>query len=188
MAELAQWCRFVLATVFVVAAVAKLGDRRAFQEAVAGYRLLPERWAAPVGRALPVLELAAGVLLLAGVATAAVATGLAALLVVFVAAVAVNLARGRHIACGCFGATVERELSWWTVARNVVLVAAAAVVVADPPAALSLLPLAGDPGDADRTGEAAAMLAAGSLAVLAALLGSAGVTVAAAARRLERMA
>lgn len=183
MAEAVQWCRFVLATVFVVAAVAKLGDRPAFEQAVVGYRLLPDRWNRVVARALPPLELTAGLLLLAGVATAAVAAGLGLLVAAFVAAVAANLARGRRITCGCFGATVERELSWWTVARNVVLLGAAAAVVAEPPAALSLLPLAGDPGPADRTSEAAAMLAAGSLAVLAGLLASAGVTVAALARR-----
>ncbi|HEX9991325.1 MAG TPA: MauE/DoxX family redox-associated membrane protein [Acidimicrobiales bacterium] len=188
MAEAAQWCRFVLATVFAVAATAKLGDRAAFTTAVAGYRLLPDRWAAPVARLLPPLELAAAVLLVLGVATGPVAAALGALLVAFVVAVAANLATGRRIDCGCFGATVERRLSWWTVGRNLALVAAAAVVVADPPAALSLAPLAGDPGPADRTAEAAAMLAAGSLTVLAALLASGGATVAAAARRVERRA
>lgn len=185
MADVAQWCRFVLATVFAVAGAAKLGDRAAFAEAVAGYRLLPDRWAAAVARLLPPLELTAAALLAAGVATGPVAGALGALLVVFVAAVVANLARGRRIDCGCFGATVERRLSWWTVARNVALVVAAAVVVSDPPAALSLAPGAADP-DGDRTGAAVAMLAAGSLAVVASLLVSAGVTVAAAARRLER--
>lgn len=186
MAEAAQWCRFVLATVFAVAAAAKLGDRRAFAAAVAGYRLLPRRWAAPVAAAVPPLELTAAALLVAGVATALVVAGLALLLLVFAAAVAYNLARGRRISCGCFGATVERDLTWWTVARNVVLIGAAAVVVAEPPAALSLLPLASDPAGADRTAGAAAMLAAGSLTVLTALLVSAGATVAGSLQRLER--
>jgi uncharacterized membrane protein YphA (DoxX/SURF4 family) len=183
MAEIAQWCRFVLATVFAVAATAKLADRRAFATAVAGYGLLPDRWAGPVARLLPPVELAAAVLLVAGVATGPVAGALAALLLAFVVAVAANLATGRRIDCGCFGATVERRLSWWTVARNLALVFAAAVVVADPPAALSVLPLAGDPAGEDGTAAAIAMLAAGSLAVLAGLLASAGATVAAAARR-----
>lgn len=55
--------RFVLATVFVFAGLAKLGGRREFAQAVRGYALLPERAVRPVAVLLPPAELAAGALL-----------------------------------------------------------------------------------------------------------------------------
>ncbi len=48
------------------------------------------------------------------------------MLLVYAAAVGVNLRRGRrHIDCGCAGPAARRPISGWLVARNVVLAAAA---------------------------------------------------------------
>jgi hypothetical protein len=47
---------------------------------------------------------------------------------VFACAAATNLLRGRIVDCGCFGPVGERRITWWTVARNLVLAGAAAVV------------------------------------------------------------
>lgn len=168
MSDFAEWCRFVLATVFLLAGLAKLGDRRGFADAVAGYGLLPARLTGPVARAVPPVEIAAALLLAAGVATRAVAAALAALLVVFAAAVAVNLARGRRMSCACFGTSVEQDLTWFTVLRNLGLVGAAAVVV-------------GTGGG----GATAPMLVAGTGSVLLALLVTAALPVVRRTRRLE---
>jgi uncharacterized membrane protein YphA (DoxX/SURF4 family) len=56
-----------------------------------------------VGWGLPFAEIALGLLLLAGIATRAVAAAAAMLLVVFIAAVVSVAARGLSIDCGCFG-------------------------------------------------------------------------------------
>ena len=52
--------------------------------------------------------------------------GAAALLALYAAAIAVNLARGRrHLDCGCAGPALRRPISGWLVVRNLVLVAIA---------------------------------------------------------------
>jgi uncharacterized membrane protein YphA (DoxX/SURF4 family) len=130
--------RFVLGTVFALAGLAKLPRRAQFEDAVRGYRLVPDRLAPPIARWLPVLELAAGALLLLGLATAPVAALLGAVLVVFTGAVAINLARGRAIDCGCYGAGPSRTIGWSTLVRNLGLLAMAVVVTAVAPAAFAL--------------------------------------------------
>ena len=130
--------RFVLGTVFALAGLAKLPRRAQFEDAVRGYRLVPDRLAPPIARWLPVVELAAGALLLLGLGTAPVAALLAAFLVVFTGAVAINLARGRAIDCGCHGAGPSRTIGRPTLVRNVGLLAIAVVVTAEAPAAFAL--------------------------------------------------
>ena len=169
MGDVAEWCRFVLATVFLLAGAAKLADRRGFAVAVAGYGLLPSRLVRPVAAALPPVEVGAAVLLAAGILPRPVAAVLGALLVVFAGAVAVNLGRGRRMSCACFGTSVEQDLTWLTVVRNLGLVVAAAVVVG-----------------VDRTGAATVpMLVAGTATVLVALLVSTALPVLRRVRRLE---
>jgi len=130
--------RFVLGTVFALAGLAKLPRRAQFEDAVRGYRLVPDRLAPRIARWLPVLELDAGALLLLGLATAPVAALLGAVLVVFTGAVAINLARGRAIDCGCYGAGPSRTIGWSTLVRNLGLLAMAVVVTAAAPAAFAL--------------------------------------------------
>ena len=115
-----------LALVMLAAAWHKFSEPDVFAGSLAAYKLLPQALVAPLARVLPVLEgvLAVGILV---PATRSLALfGLAALVLVYAAAMAVNLLRGRHdIDCGCGGAA--HPLSWGLVARNLVLAAAALV-------------------------------------------------------------
>ena len=160
--------RFLLAALFLVAGLSKLRKRQQFERAVRGYGLLPGRFAPAVASGLPPLEIAAGVLLALGAATTAVATVLLVLLGVFTLAVAVNLARGRQIDCGCFGAGIPRAITWATVARNVGLAAMAATVALAAPRALALDSLFLDGGTASHSDGFAALIASSAgLAVVA---------------------
>lgn len=126
--------RFALASVFLVAGASKLLRLEEFADAVRNYGLLPSRIVRPIALTLAPLELAAGLLLAIGFAVRPVSLFLAGLLIAFTAAVAVNLLRGRAIDCGCFSAVVPRQMTWMTVARNLVLLVVAVVVaVAAPP-------------------------------------------------------
>jgi uncharacterized membrane protein YphA (DoxX/SURF4 family) len=106
-AALARWvstgARLVLGGVFLVAGVLKAVDPQSSAAAVRAYQLLPNSLATVVGWGLPFAEIALGLLLLAGIATRAVAAAAAMLLVVFIAAVVSVAARGLSIDCGCFG-------------------------------------------------------------------------------------
>jgi hypothetical protein len=113
------------ALLLLLAAWHKLAARERFRIALGEYRLLPAALLRPAAVLLPGLEATLGLAWLAGYRPGAVALLTAALLVTYAAAIAINLWRGRvHISCGCgFGGTAgdEQPLSWWLVARNLVL-------------------------------------------------------------------
>lgn len=119
------------------AGLAKLRHRDLVAGVVANYRLLPAALVPPVAAALPLVELAVGVALLGGVIApgfAAWPAGLAAaLFVLFGAAMAINIARGRRaIDCGCGHAALRQPLHWALVARNGVLALLVALRAAAP--------------------------------------------------------
>lgn len=95
--------RLGLAAVWLVAGGTKVGDLAASGRAVNAYDVMPYDVAKVVGAALPFVEVALGLLLLAGLATRVAAGISAALLVVFIAGIASAWARGLQIDCGCFG-------------------------------------------------------------------------------------
>ncbi|KPF90918.1 hypothetical protein IP81_11765 [Novosphingobium sp. AAP83] len=106
--------------VFITAGLAKLRSRHLFPGVVANYRLLPEVLVAPVALALPWMELAIGLGLMAGFGL--LAAPAIALLLAFAAAMAINLGRGRaHIDCGCGRTDLRHPLNRSLVIRNLAL-------------------------------------------------------------------
>lgn len=119
----------LLAGVFVVAAIAKLLDRAGTRETLAEFGV-PARAAAPGAVALPLLELAIAVALVpSATAVWGAVAGLATLLV-FTAAIAVTLARGKAPDCNCFGGLTRTTVGRGTLVRNAVLAAVAAFAAA----------------------------------------------------------
>jgi hypothetical protein len=84
----------------------------------------PARAIAP----LPWVELVLGGLLVAQLARPLPAIAAGALLAVFTVGLVQRLRTGRRPPCACFGASA-RPISWWSVARNVLLMVVAAVAV-----------------------------------------------------------
>jgi uncharacterized membrane protein YphA (DoxX/SURF4 family) len=120
--------RLLLASVFLVAGVAKLADRSGSRGAVVGFGV-PERLAGVAGLGLPVCELAIAVaLIVSGVARFGALAALL-LLVVFVVGISVALARGIDAECHCFGQLHSVAVGWLTLARNMLLAAIAGFVV-----------------------------------------------------------
>ena len=97
--------RLVLAAVFAASGWPKLTDPDGTLRSVRAFRLLPEALVPAFGYALPAVELAVALLLLAGLVTRPAALVTAGLLVMFVVGIAAAWARGLSIDCGCFGAT-----------------------------------------------------------------------------------
>jgi uncharacterized membrane protein YphA (DoxX/SURF4 family) len=130
--------RWFLAAVFLRSGLGKATGLAEFRAAVQNYRLLPAALVAPVAYTLPAAELVAGLLLALGILPVVVAAALALLLIAFAAAIAVNLARGRVIDCGCAGSVGTPQLiNWRHVGTDIALAgAAAAVAIAPPPADL----------------------------------------------------
>ena len=115
--------RVLLALVFLTSSLSKLRHPRAFTSTVTGYYILPLHWVHPFASTLPWLELALGLILLIGWQTRLAALTSIALLLLFLAAMSINLARGRKdLDCGCSGKKHAQKISWKTMARNVVLI------------------------------------------------------------------
>jgi len=83
-----------LALVMFAAAWHKLSEPDAFAGALAAYRLLPQTLVAPVARVLPIAEAALGVGILVPATRPATLLLLAALVVLYGMAMAINLLRG----------------------------------------------------------------------------------------------
>ena len=94
--------RLALAAVWLVAGGLKVGDLAASGRAVNAYELFPYEVAKVIGAVQPFLEIALGLLLLAGLAVRLSAGISAGLLVIFIAGIVSAWARGLQIDCGCF--------------------------------------------------------------------------------------
>lgn len=88
---------------FLLSAAPKLRRPRSFLLTVMEYQVMPEGAARLSARLIPSTELLVALLLLSGVALRLAALLAAVLLLGFAAGVGINLSRGRHLDCGCFG-------------------------------------------------------------------------------------
>jgi uncharacterized membrane protein YphA (DoxX/SURF4 family) len=95
--------RLGLAAVWLISGGLKLADPEQTYVAVQAYDALPAGIVGAVAAALPFVEIALGLLLLAGLGTRLVAAASLVLLAAFIAGVAQAWARGLAIDCGCFG-------------------------------------------------------------------------------------
>ena len=94
--------RVILGGLFIIASLDKIVDPAAFALSIVGYKLVGQTIALAVATVLPWVELLAGLGLLLGILPRGAALLVAALLAAFTVLVAVSMARGLDIACGCF--------------------------------------------------------------------------------------
>jgi peroxiredoxin/uncharacterized membrane protein YphA (DoxX/SURF4 family) len=156
--------RLVLAAVFAVAGIAKLLDQPGARQALTGFGV-PTRLAPPLALLLPVVELAVAVALLPLASAWWGAAGAFGLLCLFLAAIAISLARGQAPDCHCFGQLHSEPAGWSTLLRNAGLAAVAAFVLlagGDRPGT-SLTGWLGGLTGSEQLGLAAVLLAAGVL-------------------------
>src|SRR5215207_4810282 len=120
--------RLLLAAVFATAGVAKVVDRSGSRQAIIDFGL-PAALVNPLAILLPLAELAiAGALLFPASAWWG-ALGALTLLLVFIAGISFNLARGRKPECRCFGQLHSAPAGPKALLRNVALAIAAGFVV-----------------------------------------------------------
>jgi putative oxidoreductase len=120
--------RVLLGAVFIYAAYTKLRQSwLVFALSIDSYQLLPDWAVFALARTLPWLELALGVLLIAGVWLRYLSIAATAILGLFFTVMVLSYARGAGIDCGCFG--VGEPLSAKTLARDGLLLGAALALV-----------------------------------------------------------
>lgn len=117
-----------LALIFLTSAVPKLRHPKGFILAVLEYRILPSRLSWWYARLLPPLELLLALLLLSGTAVRLATVVVSLLLLSFMIAVGINVARGRNLDCHCFGKARRRTIGWGLLLQDGALLGVAIVL------------------------------------------------------------
>jgi peroxiredoxin len=129
--------RVLLGGILIIAGAAKLANRVETRHALRSFGT-PDRLVPALSWFLPVAELLCG----AGVMVPATArwgaVGALGLLIVFLAAIAWNLMRGRRPDCRCFGHLHSAPIGWRMVTRNLALGTVAGLTVLQPERAAGL--------------------------------------------------
>ena len=94
--------QIALGLIFVAAALPKIVDPPSFTHMLYNYRLIPGPAVNLLSLTLPWLELLCGIALILGIWRRSATVIIAALLVVFIVSIGVNLARDNAVNCGCF--------------------------------------------------------------------------------------
>ena len=110
--------RIVLGFVFIFAAISKVAEPEAFAKAIYNYKLLPLFLINILAITLPWIELSAGLLLVFGVSVKENSAILSGMLLVFIIAIAISLARGLDINCGCFGTVDGSKVGLMKILEN----------------------------------------------------------------------
>ncbi len=126
------WLTGLLAFVFLLSGLSKLGRTNHTLRAMEGFGLPESLRRASVARGLPVAELvlAAGLLLLDGWMLSVFVVAALVMLLIFTALIWHVLRRGAEVDCGCFGAfSHDGILTQGTLFRNLLLLGVAVVVL-----------------------------------------------------------
>jgi uncharacterized membrane protein YphA (DoxX/SURF4 family) len=115
----------LLSIIFLLSSIPKLRRPKGFVLAVLEYRILPSLPSKIYGWSLPPLEMLLALLLLSGTSVRLTALVLSLLLLSFILAVSINVARGRDLDCGCFGAKKQRKIGWTLLLEDLALLGGA---------------------------------------------------------------
>jgi hypothetical protein len=142
-AVLTESLALLVAMVFSIAAISKLTAWRELPGVVQNFRVLPRALALPAAFALPPLEIAIAVGTLFERTRSLAAIAAAILFLVFGAALAINLHRGRRqIDCGCFRSDLRQPISVAVILRNLILTVCALLLLSADGEASTLSPFA----------------------------------------------
>jgi uncharacterized membrane protein YphA (DoxX/SURF4 family) len=114
--------RLYLGSLFLLACWHKILNPNSFAVDIATYQVLPLALVNPLAIVLPWVELATGIMLVIGLRTRVASLLAALMLATFTLAIAVAVAKGLDVACGCFASTgaVEDPISWRTIVRDTI--------------------------------------------------------------------
>jgi len=131
--------RYVLGLVFIYASIEKIAFPGEFTAIIKEYRLIPEQYAPVVAYILPWLEIALGILLIAGLFIKESAAVISGLLLVFMISLIMKSRDGFVDNCGCFGIAAGSQKLIPLLARDMALMIMAAVSVLKHPSSFLLI-------------------------------------------------
>jgi len=110
--------RLAAGLILILASLDKLGGAEKFSKMVENYHALPPELIPLAAVVIPWLEFFTGLCLCLGFKTRGAALVFSLLMAVYSIALAVNLANGVDMNCGCFSMESTEKISGWTVARD----------------------------------------------------------------------
>jgi uncharacterized membrane protein YphA (DoxX/SURF4 family) len=120
--------RTVLGVVFLWASYNKIFDPGAFALALANYRLVPAWGVNLMAVVLPWMEFCCALLLLSGQWVRTSSFLVAGMLVMFMIAVGISMARGLDVNCGCFSASGGRRIGFKLLGEDLLYLVMAAAL------------------------------------------------------------
>ncbi len=121
--------RLYLGGLFVYASMYKISYPMEFAENIASYQIVPFWAVNMMAIVLPWTELISGILLMLGLRAKSAVCMIGAMLVMFIVAIGLTLARDIPVGCGCFH-SMEDPMTWSTLVRDLVWLAMAVHVYA----------------------------------------------------------
>src|SRR5438477_11056153 len=97
--------QLALGAIFVAASLPKIADPPSFAHMIYNYRIVPGPLVNMMGLTMPWIELLSGLALILGIWRGTARTIIGAMLLTFIIAIGINLARHNAIDCGCFDVT-----------------------------------------------------------------------------------
>lgn len=133
--------RIALGIIFLVSGAEKLGDLNAFAQAISNYEIIPVVLSNFFATLIVWTEIMVAVLLIAGAGVRGAAMVTGTLLITFIIAITIAMARGLEIDCGCFvpgSGTEPDKVGWPKIFEDVALLAGAIFLIYFPKSPLTL--------------------------------------------------
>jgi len=121
--------RIFFGFIFIFAAITKITDPEGFALAIYNYKLMPDVLINFLAIAFPWIELVAGILLIFGISVKENSAILSGLLLIFIMAIAISLARGLNIDCGCFGTVDGSKVGIQKIFENIGLLVLGVILI-----------------------------------------------------------
>ena len=102
-------CRLAFGIIFIYASLDKIASPDQFARVVYNYHLVPGSLINIFALILPMTELIAGICLILGIWYTGARNYLVILMAVFLIAIAINMARGVNLECGCFSVSSKAK-------------------------------------------------------------------------------
>ncbi len=120
--------RLTLGGLFIYASLHKIRNTIQFKDMISKYEILPYWMINITSIVLPWLEFLIGAFLIVGIFVRSCAIMQCSLLIIFILAISLNIARGLTIYCGCFTENTISSTNYWHIIFNGILLMMVAIL------------------------------------------------------------
>ncbi len=121
--------RIIIGLMFVIVGVGKIAHPAEFADEIANYQILPNFFINIAAITIPWIELIAGILVIFGIKQKPSATIILLMLIVFTSGVAVAMAKGLNIDCGCYSQIASQQVGIPKILENTGLMILSIIII-----------------------------------------------------------